>query len=604
MPAPWLFTFYSYKGGVGRSQAAANVAYTLAGWGRHVLLADMDLEAPGLSGFLGRTRELASPQTTREPDILWLLEEIVVAHRRGSDPERAVSDLPPVSTYVRPVSPEKLQPLAPKMGQLGRLDVLVADQGANYTERLAALGLHDLGHEGLVSVSGLLHRYFKGQRFQHRPFWLESYQPSVSTPYDYVIVDSRTGLSEIGGLCVGPLADRLVVVTGLNDQNVEGTRAFLEEVGIKPEARPKDYARWDEDDKPGDKASLGPKPTIIVASPVPAGEIEAKRVRLLEIEKRLGMVPEQIAYHPQIALKESLFVRDYREEYLTSQYHRLTDRIQSQVGDDEGTLVAELNTLLRRQDAGTDWARAVGLALRLAPMSSVAPSFVSYLANAIGASDHLLVLPLYALLSHESPTNAHALNNWGLALYERAKANQGLEADRLFASACDKFGEATRAQPGLAAALYNWGNVLFDQAKTKRGESADRLLASASEKYAEAVRLKPDYADALSNWGAALLNQATNRRRASSDTGASHDLLDLPRLKLLEARERGSQSSPYNLACLEAIRGNSNESVSWLRTAAEAGHPVTQAVLSSDTDFDSIRQDPAFVEFLSGLPEK
>jgi len=54
MPFPYLFTFYSFKGGVGRSMALMNVAYTLAGRGRHVLVVDMDLEAPGLSGFLHR----------------------------------------------------------------------------------------------------------------------------------------------------------------------------------------------------------------------------------------------------------------------------------------------------------------------------------------------------------------------------------------------------------------------------------------------------------------------------------------------------------------------------------------------------------------------
>jgi MinD-like ATPase involved in chromosome partitioning or flagellar assembly len=45
-------TFYSYKGGTGRSMALANVACLLAkpqkGW---VLMIDWDLEAPGLHRF-------------------------------------------------------------------------------------------------------------------------------------------------------------------------------------------------------------------------------------------------------------------------------------------------------------------------------------------------------------------------------------------------------------------------------------------------------------------------------------------------------------------------------------------------------------------------
>ena len=43
-----VVTFYSYKGGVGRSMALANIAVILAKWGKKVLMVDWDLEAPGL----------------------------------------------------------------------------------------------------------------------------------------------------------------------------------------------------------------------------------------------------------------------------------------------------------------------------------------------------------------------------------------------------------------------------------------------------------------------------------------------------------------------------------------------------------------------------
>ena len=451
MPAPWIFTFYSYKGGVGRSLAAANVAYTLAGWGRHGLVIDMDLEAPGLSGFLDRAGELEAPRTSRQPDILTLLGELIAIFPQEGDPDAVVRDLPPVSVYVRPVALQKLAPLAPRMGQLGRLDVLGADLTRDYSERLAALGLHDMDHDRLVEFSRLLRHYLKSQRFPHRPFWLESFQPPESTPYDYVIVDSRTGLSEIGGLCVGPLADRLVVVTGLNDQNVEGTRAFLEEVGIKPEARPKNYQRWDESDEPendsGVGAALGPKPTIVVASPVPAGEIEAKRLRLKEIEQRLGVVPEEISYHPQMALMESLFVRDYREEYLASQYRRLADRIQSRVGDNEDRLTTELNALIANPEKSGDWSRAIAIAMRLAPISNSARAFVSFLGNAILRDRHSMGIRLYALLTQEMSTREAALNNWGNALADQASGKRGEEAHRLIAAAYEKYAEAIRMNP-------------------------------------------------------------------------------------------------------------------------------------------------------------
>ncbi|MEM6301295.1 MAG: AAA family ATPase, partial [Pseudomonadota bacterium] len=47
----YTVTFYSFKGGVGRSMAMMNVASELVAAGRRVLVVDFDLEAPGLDTF-------------------------------------------------------------------------------------------------------------------------------------------------------------------------------------------------------------------------------------------------------------------------------------------------------------------------------------------------------------------------------------------------------------------------------------------------------------------------------------------------------------------------------------------------------------------------
>jgi hypothetical protein len=46
-----IVTFYSYKGGTGRSMALANVAWLLASSRKRVLTIDWDLEAPGLHRY-------------------------------------------------------------------------------------------------------------------------------------------------------------------------------------------------------------------------------------------------------------------------------------------------------------------------------------------------------------------------------------------------------------------------------------------------------------------------------------------------------------------------------------------------------------------------
>jgi cellulose biosynthesis protein BcsQ len=53
-----IFTFYSYKGGVGRSMALANVAELFYKVGYKVLMVDWDLEAPGLERFFPNPKEV------------------------------------------------------------------------------------------------------------------------------------------------------------------------------------------------------------------------------------------------------------------------------------------------------------------------------------------------------------------------------------------------------------------------------------------------------------------------------------------------------------------------------------------------------------------
>jgi MinD-like ATPase involved in chromosome partitioning or flagellar assembly len=68
-----VYTFYSYKGGVGRSMALANVGVLMATEGYRVLLIDWDLEAPGLEVFFHHDGKLlGDPSAT--PGVVDLLD--------------------------------------------------------------------------------------------------------------------------------------------------------------------------------------------------------------------------------------------------------------------------------------------------------------------------------------------------------------------------------------------------------------------------------------------------------------------------------------------------------------------------------------------------
>jgi len=497
MPFPYIFTFYSYKGGVGRSMAMMNVAYTLASWGRHVLMVDMDLEAPGISGFLSRSEELAAPKGAHPKDVLTLLGEAIAAMRAGG----AAADLPPAANYTRAVAANRLEKLKPRLGLLGRLDVLGPDLERDYMGRLAALGLQHLTQDELISLSQVLHSYFKAQRFPFRPLGVEDFEPPIDTPYDYVLVDSRTGITEIGGLCVGPLADRLVVVTGLNDQNINGTLAFLKEVGIEPTPRPRDEQPWDDADRV-ENPSLGPKPTILVASPVPAGEIEEKKGRLSELEARLSIRPLPLSYHPRMALRESVFVRDYPQEYLADEYRKLTVRVMEQVEDDAASLAATVEKMDRADR------NSVAAIVRIAPQNP--ETAVLLLNNSSGT------------VTLEDPLVPRQM----IAMYLRA------------------------------------------------GQTADEASLGAS--LVVLSGMSPENRD--------MWQQAVHRLRDTRRT-----------------RPTGSR---FNLASLAAWVGNSGEALHWLRAAASHGQTISRADIAANTDFDAIRDDPAFAAYVQSLPEQ
>ncbi|UCD57675.1 MAG: cobalamin biosynthesis protein CobQ, partial [Candidatus Hydrogenedentota bacterium] len=438
---PYIFAFYSYKGGVGRSMALLNTAYTLAGRGRHVLVLDLDLEAPGLSDFLSRNQEMDEPRAESPGDIIDLLAQVKDAAVNGVPPEKAISKMDAIERFRRSAKSSGVK--APRIGPPGGLDIIPAMiqviEGESYWQRLAALDLRTTSKDDLQRMGVILARYLQQQRLIVRSPGLDELGITKSVPYDYILIDSRTGITELGGLCVGPLCDRLIVFTALNDQNVSGTRSFLEEAGIRLDVRgADDFRPWDDaDPKPGEDMTpptIGPKPTLLVATPVPYGEIEYKRNRIKELERTLGPVSAKLSYHPQMALIESVFVRNFPEEYLAAEYRDLADRMMASVSDHHVQLARRsLDAWNKRDDAQ----EAVDAAIRLAGHDfAVGTSFLFELGNrlsSLGEKQFEPAIRLHSTLSGlEGETASTAFFNWGNALSDRAKTKSGAEADRLF----------------------------------------------------------------------------------------------------------------------------------------------------------------------------
>ncbi len=174
-----VVTFYSYKGGVGRTFALASIGASLAKWGYKVLCIDWDLEAPGLQLYFSRWI-----QNPAQPG----LTELIEAYVSGA----------PYSwhDFVTEVHfPDAREPLTFMPAGL---------QDDTYVRRMQALNWSDL---------------YESYDFGN---FLEDRRKEWKQEFDFVLIDSRTGITDIGGICTVQMPDFLVLLFTANHQNLDG----------------------------------------------------------------------------------------------------------------------------------------------------------------------------------------------------------------------------------------------------------------------------------------------------------------------------------------------------------------------------------------------
>src|SRR5438067_646551 len=110
-----IVTFYSYKGGTGRSMALANVGWILASNGKRVLMLDWDLEAPGLHRYFHpflSDRELAEARGVIDFVISYATEAMTpladglapAAINQGSAANATPADATPLADGLAPAA--------------------------------------------------------------------------------------------------------------------------------------------------------------------------------------------------------------------------------------------------------------------------------------------------------------------------------------------------------------------------------------------------------------------------------------------------------------------------------------------------------------------
>jgi tetratricopeptide (TPR) repeat protein len=208
-----IFTFYSFKGGVGRTMAVANLAFVAANNGKRVLVMDWDMEAPGLAYYF---RGLTEPSVTRELreapgilNILWRWRNAAEANSSEDDSDSELNAFKSGGVFseaVRPIVSSRF------IGESGCVDYIGA--GSSLVETPTK-----------VVYQEALARFNWADFYESRGggYFVESLRKWAKTRYDLILIDSRTGFADAAGVCTMQLPDVVALCFVLNRQNIDGT---------------------------------------------------------------------------------------------------------------------------------------------------------------------------------------------------------------------------------------------------------------------------------------------------------------------------------------------------------------------------------------------
>ncbi len=193
-----IITFYSYKGGVGRTFALANIAVLLAQQGKRVLVVDWDLEAPGLHRYF----HPYLPSSYKMNGLIHALHE---------------ASNSPSATWKSCVIEVRVE-------GYGTVSLIAAgDQSPDYVDMVRSFSWSEFFEDREGGAT------------------LESWRAAWRNDFDFTLLDSRTGITDSGGVCTILLPDILALVFTTNEQSFEQGRQVA--IGVQSARRDLAVAR-------------------------------------------------------------------------------------------------------------------------------------------------------------------------------------------------------------------------------------------------------------------------------------------------------------------------------------------------------------------------
>ena len=281
-------TFYSFKGGVGRSLTLVNTAVELTRQGHSVFIWDMDIEAPGI-------------------------QHIPYFEKMADDIKGGVVDITAdfLENECREMNEDKFHDFIVTHPDNAKLRLLPAGNltdDSEYARKFASIQWEQLF--GADKTGGVL--LFESMRQA-----ILSYHP------DFVLIDSPTGFTDIGGLCCFTLPDVVFLVFTYGSQNMKGLR------GIHNALTDTDWLKQLREDRP--------LKTYLIASMIPTDRPDLRKNRKAQWQKNHApgfTVHAEIPFNVEMAFNETVWPAEYPDHEFCQHYEKIA-----------GLLLAEMDQI-------------------------------------------------------------------------------------------------------------------------------------------------------------------------------------------------------------------------------------------------------------------
>ena len=185
--------FYSFKGGVGRTQSLLNIAkYLTEEKNKKIAIVDFDIYAPGLSYLSSNQKDI---------DTEYFLKYLVNLFEENEKKDIFTEQITENLTLIPAYSMQNIMPYHDLLTDLSQFLYSIKQSSNIETDNLSTVA------DNIFNVI--------------------KEDISKTGDYDYIFFDARTGITEVSDILFSKDVDFKIIISSYNNQNIYGTNEIL-----------------------------------------------------------------------------------------------------------------------------------------------------------------------------------------------------------------------------------------------------------------------------------------------------------------------------------------------------------------------------------------